>query len=89
MMKAVPVSEAKAKLSELLAAVERGEEVTITRRGRPVARLIAVGEVFESAQAQRELVAATFAKLRALRAGVTLGMNIREAIEQGRYRGQT
>ena len=33
--------EAKTKLSELLDRVERGEEVLITRRGKPVARLAA------------------------------------------------
>jgi prevent-host-death family protein len=35
----VGVLEAKNRLSELLAAAERGEEVVITRRGEPVARL--------------------------------------------------
>lgn len=34
------VSEAKAKLSELIAAVERGEEVIIARGGVPVAQLV-------------------------------------------------
>jgi prevent-host-death family protein len=34
--------EAKNKLSELLDRVERGEEVTITRRGKPVAKLVPV-----------------------------------------------
>ncbi len=33
--------EAKTKLSELLDRVERGEEVTITRHGKPIARLVA------------------------------------------------
>ena len=33
------VAEAKARLSELLTRVERGEELVITRRGRPVASL--------------------------------------------------
>lgn len=33
--------EAKNRFSELLDRVERGEEVTITRHGRPVARLVA------------------------------------------------
>lgn len=32
--------EAKTHLSALLDRVERGEEVTITRHGRPVARLV-------------------------------------------------
>ncbi|HGG59479.1 MAG TPA: type II toxin-antitoxin system Phd/YefM family antitoxin [Gammaproteobacteria bacterium] len=41
-MKIVNVHEAKAHLSEYLAAVERGEEVVIARRNKPVARLVAV-----------------------------------------------
>jgi len=41
-MKTVNVHEAKAHLSEYLAAVERGEEVVIARRNKPVARLVAV-----------------------------------------------
>jgi prevent-host-death family protein len=32
--------EAKTKLSELLDRVERGEEVVITRHGKPIARLV-------------------------------------------------
>lgn len=32
--------EAKTKLSELLDRVERGEEIVITRHGKPVARLV-------------------------------------------------
>jgi prevent-host-death family protein len=36
---AVTVAEAKAHLSELLNRVERGEEVVITRRGKPVAKV--------------------------------------------------
>ena len=39
-MREVGAFEAKTKLGELLAAVESGEEVRITRRGRPVARLV-------------------------------------------------
>lgn len=34
------IAEAKAKLSELIAAAERGEEVVIARGGRPVVRVI-------------------------------------------------
>ena len=41
-MHSVSVYEAKTRLSELLQAVERGEEVVITNRNRPVARLVAV-----------------------------------------------
>ena len=36
----VSVYAAKARLSELLALAEQGEEVVITRHGRPVAQLV-------------------------------------------------
>ncbi len=42
MTKSVGVHEAKTQLSKLLADVERGDEVIITSRGRPVARLSAI-----------------------------------------------
>jgi prevent-host-death family protein len=38
-MKTAAVSTLKAKLSEYLASVKRGEEVIVTERGRPIARL--------------------------------------------------
>lgn len=38
-MENISVAEAKARLSELLDRVERGEELVITRRGKPVARI--------------------------------------------------
>jgi prevent-host-death family protein len=40
MMRNVPVREAKAKFSELLDAVESGEEVMITRNGKPSVKLV-------------------------------------------------
>ena len=83
-MKTVPVYEAKTRLSELLAAVELGEEVTITRRGRPVARIVAAVESPEAALTQQARVAGTFARLREMRQGRTLGVSLREAIEDGR-----
>lgn len=39
-MRSVGTFEAKNHLSELLDCVERGEEIEITRRGKPVARLV-------------------------------------------------
>lgn len=38
-MKTVTVAEAKARLSELLNRIEHGDEIVVTRRGRPIARL--------------------------------------------------
>ncbi|MCZ4306120.1 type II toxin-antitoxin system prevent-host-death family antitoxin [Zoogloeaceae bacterium G21618-S1] len=83
-MKTVPVYEAKTKFSELLVAVEHGEQVTITRRGRAIARIISAVDVEVSAETQRRQVSGTFARLRELRKGVSLGMDVREAIEEGR-----
>jgi len=40
-MKTATVTETKSHLSALLSDIEAGEEVVITRRGRPVARLVA------------------------------------------------
>ncbi len=40
-MTAFGTFDAKNQLSKLLDMVERGEEVTITRNGKPVARLVA------------------------------------------------
>ncbi len=39
-LREVPVKEAKAKLTELLRAVEAGERITLTRHGKPVADLV-------------------------------------------------
>jgi prevent-host-death family protein len=39
-MRAAKVSELKASLSKYLARVKRGEQVLITERGRPVAKLV-------------------------------------------------
>ncbi|MBO0806794.1 MAG: type II toxin-antitoxin system Phd/YefM family antitoxin [Actinobacteria bacterium] len=64
-MTAVPASEARSALPELLTRVEGGEEVTITRHGRPVAILVRpdalrsrrAGSVLEAAGRIHELLA--------------------------------
>jgi prevent-host-death family protein len=86
-MKELAVFEAKTRLSELLVAVEQGEQFVITRRGVAVARLVsasATGVRRSKASARRAGVEQAFADLRALRAGATLDVPLREAIEQGR-----
>lgn len=40
-MESYSVADAKARLSELIDRAEAGETVSITRRGKPVARLVA------------------------------------------------
>ncbi len=41
----VNMHEAKTRLSELVAAAERGEEIVISRNGDPAVRLVPVREV--------------------------------------------
>lgn len=82
-MKTVAVFEAKQRFSELLAAVEHGEEVTITRHGCPVARMVSA-TAGQGAQNQQERVSAAMARLRSLRHGVSLGAPLSEAIQDGR-----
>ena len=50
-MKTIGAFEAKNRLSELLDAVENGEEIMITKHGRPVAKLVPV-EKFDRARAR-------------------------------------
>ena len=59
--------EAKTHLSTLLDRVAKGEEVVITRHGKPVARLVGV------ARADRDRVNDAFEKLKLLRKRTTLG----------------
>ena len=59
--------DAKTHLSALLERVARGEEVVITRHGKPVARLI------PETAAQRADIDAIIGRLKAARAGITLG----------------
>lgn len=70
--------EAKTQFSQLLRRVEKGETVTITRHGRPVAVLAPAGQA--RAMPINEIVEA-FA---ALRKGNRLGASIRTAREWGR-----
>lgn len=86
-MISVAVFEAKTRLSELLAQVQQGEEVTITRHGVPMARLVPplpsdAGR--NEALAQQQRVDDAFEALSRLRGGVSLDVALRDAIEQGR-----
>jgi prevent-host-death family protein len=50
MEKSVNVHDAKTHLSRLLERVEGGEEITIARAGRPIARLVPIGRAREPRQ---------------------------------------
>ncbi|TXG84794.1 MAG: type II toxin-antitoxin system prevent-host-death family antitoxin [Sphingomonadales bacterium] len=72
--------EAKNTLSALLDRVAKGEEVVITRRGKPIARLVGVQDADRRAQAR-----AAAQKLLALGERNTLGgLLIRDLIDEGR-----
>ena len=84
-MKEIAVYEAKTRLSELLVEVEQGEQITITRRGLPIARLVsALAAKRGGASSQRQQVGATIASLREQRKGVVLEGDLRELIADGR-----
>lgn len=70
--------EAKINLSSLLDRVAAGEEVLITKHGRPVARLT------RAEVAEKSAVDEAIAELLALREGVTLGVGWRAARDAGR-----
>ena len=72
--------EAKTKLAELLDKVEAGEVVTITRRGKAVARLVPPAHE-EAGQRARDAIAA----VKSSRRGVSLGrLKSRDLILEGR-----
>jgi prevent-host-death family protein len=76
----IGVFEAKNRLGALLDRVERGEEIIITRRGKPVAKLVPAEPNFDRASARR----AVAGLLEASR-GVTLGdLRITDLIDEGR-----
>jgi len=83
-MRSVAVFEAKNRFSELLAAVSQGEEITITRHGAPVARLVAIGTGAQPAPGQRQRVSGAIKRLHELGSGAVLGCTVQQAIQEGR-----
>lgn len=73
-MRNVPVSEFKDKASELIAAAERGEEIVITRHGKPTVKLVALpaGVDVEKRREAFRLSDALIAKMRAEGRSVSL-----------------
>jgi prevent-host-death family protein len=65
---AISAAEAKDSLGGLLDRVERGEEIAINRRGKPVARLVPASHTVDRTKAREAA-----AQLRALAAELTGG----------------
>lgn len=81
-MREVGTLEARNSLSALIDLVEKGEEITITRHGKPVARLVAptkVPDVEKARQAVRDIL-----ELRKLVKPDPDGLTVRDYIEMGR-----
>lgn len=74
----VGVYEAKTHLPELLAKVELGEQITITRHSRAIARLVPIEPV-----RQRD-VSDVIAEMKSLARGRHADMPIKEMIAEGR-----
>ena len=72
--------EAKTHLSELLEKVEAGAEITITKHGAPVARLVPVKK-----EANPEERAAAIRRIQKLASGLSLsGLRVKDLISEGR-----
>ncbi|MHB8266978.1 type II toxin-antitoxin system Phd/YefM family antitoxin [Bradyrhizobium sp.] len=85
-MKHVGIFEAKTHLSALLDEVEKGGEVTITRHGKPVAKLVQATAEFSPEEIERRRQA--IARLRANARRINLNVSheeIKAWIEDGRH----
>jgi prevent-host-death family protein len=72
--------EAKTRLSELLAKVEAGEEIVITKHGSAVAKLVPIRQ-----EATAEERAAAIRRIQKLSAGLSLGgWKVKDLIAEGR-----
>jgi prevent-host-death family protein len=80
-MREIGTFEVKNRLGALLDRVEQGEEIVITRRGKPVAKLIPTGPGFDKAKARRA-VAGLIEASRGLSLG---GLKIKDLINEGRW----
>ena len=83
-MSTVGSFEAKTKLAELLDRVESGETITITRHGKPVAKLIPAGVDSEERARRRALIEEIKRKRAGWDRGAKPGTTIPELIKAGR-----
>ena len=81
MAQSIGAFEAKTHFSQILEKAEHGEDFIITRRGKPVAKIIPFEREKEITW---EEALEEFRKFRKLYRGEPGSFNIREAIEEGR-----
>jgi prevent-host-death family protein len=70
--------EAKTHLPALLERVARGEQITITKHGRPIARLVPIERTGPDLRRQ------AIERLKRLREGQTLDVPVKHLISEGR-----
>lgn len=80
-MISVSLADAKNRFSELVARAESGEEIAVTRHGKPVARLIAAQP--SNTEALQGAVADTFRELALWRRGVRLDGDLKQIAREG------
>jgi len=76
----VGIYEAKSKLSQLVEKAEAGEEIVLTRRGRPVAKIVTVAPTSKRSRA------ALLREIQALsrRVRIPKDISIQEILAEGR-----
>ena len=79
----VPLADAKNQLSALVSRVEHGEDITITRRGVPVARLVHEPQAKDGKASRHELVGAALSRLLSVRADLILDGDLRQIAREG------
>lgn len=78
-MRSFGISEARTRLSELIEMAHEGEEVVLTRRGIPIAKMIAI--LHENNTSVRDAIA----EMKRFRSAHPLrGLTIKKMIEEGR-----
>ncbi len=82
-MREVGSFEAKTRLAELLAAAEAGETITITRRGKPVARLVPASDRRENRKKAIKGIAELRQQIKASGGAMTMA-EILSARDEGR-----
>ena len=81
MVKEIGIFEAKTHFSQVMEACEKGADYIVTRRGKPVAKIIPIEQ---DKQMSRKEALEKLMEFRKLYRGKPGSFNIREAIDEGR-----
>lgn len=77
----ISLAEAKNRFSELVTRVQNGEQVSVTRRGKPVVNMVAVDNASEPQQQAQ--VADVFQQLAAISANRNLSGDLKAMAREG------